>query len=235
MDFEKDIDFNNLYKYQYLYDYVYGVSKPSNKEEDDKENVDIFSGIFSQKFLTEATERSKNQVEAPKGDNIFSKPQNIDKYAFSRGKTSIENSEKFNQKFLEEIQKLITIYDNEDDYGRKLAYTKGYSAVKNLTFEIQSVKDVEGVAGIGEKLREKIHEILLTGKLKRTESLENDTRNKTIELFKGVWGIGPSMAVSLYSRGYRTIEDLEALKSGLNRNQKIGLKYYKDLLIKIPR
>lgn len=67
--------------------------------------------------------------------------------------------------------------------------------------------------------------------------MENDIQNKTVETFKNIWGIGPSLAMRLFMLGLRTVEELRnsRYKSMLNRNQLIGLKYYEDLLPKIPR
>ena len=67
--------------------------------------------------------------------------------------------------------------------------------------------------------------------------LQNDIRNKTVEKFKNIWGVGPAFAVRLFMLGLRSIEELRnsEYKAMLNRNQKVGLKYYEDLIVKIPR
>ena len=54
-------------------------------------------------------------------------------------------------------------------------------------------------------------------------------------MFCKIWGVGPSKAQEIYSKGIRSIEELKTKTDLLNKNQKIGLKYYEDLLHKIPR
>ena len=53
--------------------------------------------------------------------------------------------------------------------------------------------------------------------------------------FCKVWGIGPSKAQQLYKEGIKTIEQLRERTDLLNKNQRLGLKYYEDFLKKIPR
>ena len=50
-----------------------------------------------------------------------------------------------------------------------------------------------------------------------------------------MWGIGPTKANELYSSGIRSIADLRHHTHLLNKNQKIGLKYFEELEQKIPR
>ena len=46
---------------------------------------------------------------------------------------------------------------------------------------------------------------------------------------------GTQTAYSWVRCGYRTLEDLRAVESSLTRNQCIGLKYYDELLDRMPR
>lgn len=52
---------------------------------------------------------------------------------------------------------------------------------------------------------------------------------------EGVWGLGPRGAEKLYKQGIKTVEQLKKNQHLLTDMQKIGLKYYEDLLQKIPR
>lgn len=48
-------------------------------------------------------------------------------------------------------------------------------------------------------------------------------------------GIGPAKAQNLVDKGITTLEDLEKNKDQLTHHQQIGLKYFTDFELKIPR
>lgn len=57
---------------------------------------------------------------------------------------------------------------------------------------------------------------------------------KTISLFGEIWGVGPATALKLYEKGHRTLDDLKSEES-LTNSQRLGLKYFNDIKIRIPR
>ncbi len=67
---------------------------------------------------------------------------------------------------------------------------------------------MDSVYGVGEKIKKKIKEFLEVGTIKRVENLRKDPKNKIIEVFSEIWGVGPETAEKLYLLGYRTIEEL---------------------------
>ncbi|GMH20710.1 hypothetical protein Nepgr_022551 [Nepenthes gracilis] len=88
-----------------------------------------------------------------------------------------------------------------------------------------------------------IQEIVTTGKLSKLEHFEkheklgNEAKEfkvRTISLFGEVWGIGPITVPKLYDKGQCTLEDLQKEES-LTNAQKVGLKYYNDIKMRIPR
>lgn len=88
---------------------------------------------------------------------------------------------------------------------------------------------------IGTKIKNKIIEIIQTGHLKKAENLSSQLKNKCIDLFTQIWGVGPQTAVMYYLRGMRDFDDLRANPNLLNRNQTLGLKYVHELKKRIPR
>jgi len=82
----------------------------------------------------------------------------------------------------------------------------------------------------------KINEILSTGKLTVVES---DPKLKVIQELTKVANIGEAKAASLYNNGVDSIDTLrkkvKILPDLLTAGQKIGLQYYDDLLLRIPR
>ena len=61
-----------------------------------------------------------------------------------------------NKYIADELTKLMKIYANERDIGRKIAYMKASAVIRNLDKEIQSERDVENIKGIGKKISDKI-------------------------------------------------------------------------------
>ena len=117
------------------------------------------------------------------------------------------------------------------------AYSKVIKALKDFPKPIYSFEDISDLPGIGEKIGEKIKEIIETGKLHQVEEIENNASYGIIEELLKVHGIGPAKAQDLVRKhGVKSIEDLVTRQEELlNDKQKLGLKYYKDILLRIPR
>jgi DNA polymerase/3'-5' exonuclease PolX len=119
------------------------------------------------------------------------------------------------------------------------AYTKVISQLEKLP-SITSYEDVETLEGIGARIKENIKEILATGSLKSAENAKEIYHLDTLDELMKIYGVGPAKAKSLIDdHKVTSIADLrEKLKSNsklLNDNQKAGLNYYEDLLLRIPR
>jgi len=119
------------------------------------------------------------------------------------------------------------------------AYGKVISQLKEHDGPITSYEDVKNIKGVGEKISDKIKEILETGQLASAERAKELYPIEALDAFQNIYGVGPSKAKELVEEGYRTIEELrEAVRKNpkvLNDKQRIGLQYYEDLLERIPR
>ena len=141
-----------------------------------------------------------------------------------------------NKDLIEMFEKVVEYYKAEGDRGRILAYTKGVAALKQHGREIKSGDDVKGLEHIGKGIRDKIQEFLNTGSIKKFEGKVDSKKTKSIEGLSEVWGIGPSLARKLYSKGIHSVDQLRGKNEKLlTTMQKIGLKYYEDLKERIPR
>jgi len=136
------------------------------------------------------------------------------------------------------IDALETLCIRDTTSGEKfsaLAYTKAIRELKKLD-TITKIEDVNSIAGIGKKIKEKIQEILTTGTLQAAVTAKEDL---PIELYKNllnVYGIGPAKAKDLIQKDkIKSIDDLHSKQELLNEVQKKGLKYYNDLLHRIVR
>jgi len=119
------------------------------------------------------------------------------------------------------------------------AYAKVISQLKTHETPIISYEDLKGIKGIGAKMEKKIKEILETGILESAQKAKEAYNIDALEALQNIYGVGPTAATALVKGGITSIEQLrEAIKENpklLNDKQKIGLKYYEDLLERIPR
>jgi DNA polymerase lambda len=137
------------------------------------------------------------------------------------------------------LDQLVDVYNAIGDTWRVYAYRKAADIFKRLKKEIKTEQDVElleeaDIRGLGAKMIEKVKEIVDKGSLEKLENFQNDPRVQILHRFSQIWGVGSSTAQKWYNLGYRTFEDLKAAQV-LNHQQQVGVKYYDELLQRIPR
>jgi DNA polymerase beta len=119
------------------------------------------------------------------------------------------------------------------------AYKTAMDAIRRMEGPLTSVADVSGLDGVGKKITEKIAEVIATGGLVSAERMRSRSNLDAFELLTGIHGIGPVKARGLIAAGITTIADLRAAShadSGLlTAAQLLGLKYYEDGILRIPR
>lgn len=120
------------------------------------------------------------------------------------------------------------------------AYAKVISELQSLESPITRVEDVKGIPGIGEKIQEKIQEIIATGSLASAAQARQEVSLDIMDALQNVHGIGPVKARELIDKhNIRSIDDLRRAVAAdptlLNDVQKMGLKYYDDAILRIPR
>jgi NAD-dependent DNA ligase len=115
---------------------------------------------------------------------------------------------------------------------RARAYQKAQETIMQFNDDITSPTQLKGKPGIGDTIMEKLNEYVKTGTLR---ILEREKENP-INIIGEIYGIGPKKAKELVDSGITTIAQLrEKQDQVLNDTQKIGLKYYEDILKRIPR
>lgn len=122
---------------------------------------------------------------------------------------------------------------------KALAYKKAMETIRRLGRPIRSAEDVAGVPAIGEKIAEKIREIIATGQLAAAERVKATFGVDALEELMTIHGIGPVKARELVESGIRSVADLRAAVHAdpglLNANQTLGLKYAAFATQRIPR
>lgn len=116
------------------------------------------------------------------------------------------------------------------------AYAKVIKQIKEFNGSITSINDLKSIDGIGDGIKKKIVEIFETGKLQQAEEYENRPEIKIINNLLKIYGIGPAKAKQLVDEhGITSIEELKNKQELLNDKQKMGLKYWEDFDLRIPR
>jgi DNA polymerase/3'-5' exonuclease PolX len=122
---------------------------------------------------------------------------------------------------------------------RAKAYATVIAQLRVLDRPVTCMEDLQGVKGIGEKIEEKIREILATGQLQAAVRAREIYSTDALDAFQNIYGVGPAKAKQLVTEGFKTVEELRAAvaegRDVLNDKQRIGLAYYEDLLERIPR
>jgi len=119
------------------------------------------------------------------------------------------------------------------------AYTKVINQLKKYEGPIETYDNVKNITGIGLQMEKKIKEILETGSLAAAEKAKELYNIDALDALQKIYGVGPAKATDLVKGGIVSITQLrDELKNNpklLNDKQTIGLKYYEDLLERIPR
>jgi NAD-dependent DNA ligase len=139
---------------------------------------------------------------------------------------------RYNEQFIDLMEKLSNIMLKQGEPFRARAYQKAQETLMAFPSDITSVEQLKGKPGIGSTILEKLNEYVTTGTLKILER----EKNNPINILGEIYGVGPKKAKELVEKGITTIEQLrERQDDVLNDIQKVGLKYYEDILKRIPR
>jgi len=127
-------------------------------------------------------------------------------------------------------------------YGKAITILKKYPKVIKVGNDVRNWARENDMKGIGDKIVNKIDEIITTKKLHTLDDLKKDEdpkRINMIDIFQTIHGIGPANAVRLYDiEKIHTIKQLERLVANdseiLTNAQRVGIKYREVLLDRIP-
>ena len=143
-----------------------------------------------------------------------------------------ETGKKYNEEFIDILDKLSNIMLKQGEPFRARAYQKAQETIMSYPEDITSPSQLKGLPGIGDTIMDKFNEYVETGTLK---VLEREKTNP-VNILTDVYGIGPKKAKELVENGITTIEKLRDKQDELlNDIQKVGLKYYEQILERIPR
>jgi len=113
------------------------------------------------------------------------------------------------------------------------AYEKVIDSIELYDKKIETIEDIKALKGVGKKIEDKIVEFIATGNVAEVENVIKDPKYILGIKLKGIYGVGPAKITELMTK----IKDFEELREHpelLNDKQRIGLKYYDQMNIRIP-
>jgi DNA ligase (NAD+) len=139
----------------------------------------------------------------------------------------------YNTDFISVLDKLRGHYQVKGKFMKSRAYEKARDSLILYNKEITNLNQLKDIPNVGKSTIGKLTEWIETGKIDVLENSKNDPEI----MFSNVYGIGPKKAKELVkTHGITTIQDLRKNQNSLlNDVQKKGLKYYEDILKRIPR
>jgi NAD-dependent DNA ligase/DNA polymerase/3'-5' exonuclease PolX len=156
------------------------------------------------------------------------KPDEIDIKIMAEKK---QMSVRLNETYIGLMEELADIMMKQGEPFRARAYKKAQETIMTYSGDITTPEQLKGYPNIGPTIMEKLKEFQETGTLKILERERTNPEN----ILADIYGIGPKKAKELVSQGITSIEMLRSNQDKLNDTQKVGLKYYEDILKRLPR
>jgi len=146
--------------------------------------------------------------------------------------SKLDETPRKNEIYADVLNRLSILMNKKGDVMRSRIYSRAQDTLLSIDENITSPNQLEGKPNIGPTIIAKMTEYDNTGTL---HVFEREKENPEIWL-TDIYGIGPKKAQELVKSGIKTIKDLrDRQDSLLNDKQRIGLKYYEDILKRIPR
>ncbi|RSL92003.1 hypothetical protein CEP52_014082 [Fusarium oligoseptatum] len=141
-----------------------------------------------------------------------------------------------NEAFVEALVEVRAIRQLQGDEVGVRAYSTSIATVSAYPHKLQNTQEVERLPGCGAKIAELWREWNETGGLKEVRKADADPMVSVLRLFYNIWGVGDTTAREFYRKGWRDLNDLvDFTWDSLSRSQQVGVKFYDEFLLKIPR
>ena len=215
---------------------------PQEHKEEEEEVTPGFGSLIAKvinKLISPSKSPASKKIESiklsPKMTEILTKidtPINGDKKLKTKQyKKSTKMTTMHNETFIKLLKELETFMRSTGEPFRARAYQKAAESIMLIEEPIISIEQVKGIPGIGTTILEKLQEYLDTGKI---EALEKH-RDNPIHTFTKIYGVGPKKAQAFINLGIHSLDELRQQQDLLNASQKLGLQYFDDLQLRIPR
>ncbi|KAL2197337.1 hypothetical protein P885DRAFT_35350 [Corynascus similis CBS 632.67] len=145
-----------------------------------------------------------------------------------------------NEAFIEELTKIRTARTLIGDKIGVRAYSSAIATIAAYLYTFQTAQvrfaEVARLPGCGNKIASLFQEFKDTGQIREAREDESDPKLAVLKLFYDIWGVAETTARDFYNRGWRDLDDIvEYGWETLTRVQQIGVKYYDEFKVRIPR
>lgn len=143
------------------------------------------------------------------------------------------NMTRNNEKFIDILHQLEELMYLKGNIFKARAYSRAQQSIILYQNDITNPDEIKDLKNIGDAVIKKLKTFLKDGKLDILEKY----KNSPLYIFKEIYGVGPKKAKELVDKHkITTIKELRNKQDELlNDVQKKGLKYYEDILKRIPR
>ncbi|MCJ1296934.1 hypothetical protein MMC34_008503, partial [Xylographa carneopallida] len=123
-----------------------------------------------------------------------------------------------------------------DEIGVR-AYSTSIASVRAHPSKLTSTKEILSLPGCDHKIAHLFYEWQTTGHIQAVDGIQADPALTALRSFYNIWGVGAKTAREFYyDRQRRELDDIIEFEwSSLTRVQQIGLKFYDEFELKIPR
>ncbi len=205
--------------------------KPLDLDEDESPNRSFSLDASDDEGSEGGREKNQTKQKLKKGSLNKSWQQNFSCMSKHDGTGKSENP---NGRTIEILQKMADYYERTHDHWRLTAYRRAIAALRKQGGKITSAQEAFAIPFIGQRLADKIEEVVWTNRLRRLDNTTSEPNDEAFQLFLKIYGVGYAQATKWIDQGHRTIDDLLD-KAQLTKNQKIGIEHYDDFQTRIPR
>lgn len=141
-----------------------------------------------------------------------------------------------NEDFVKLLIEIRTIRQLREDEVGVRAYSTSIASVAAYPYPLKNPQEVARLPGCGNRIAELWHHWKETGESAEVREADADSKISVLKIFYNIWGVGAVTAREFYQKGWRDLDDLiEYGWATLSRSQQIGVKYYSEFLLGIPR
>ncbi|KAL9598971.1 MAG: hypothetical protein Q9219_004154 [cf. Caloplaca sp. 3 TL-2023] len=144
-----------------------------------------------------------------------------------------------NDAFIAQLKEIRTARILTNDEIGVRAYSTSIASLAAYPYSIQTTSEVLALPGCDHKIAHLFQEWQTSSdhRIQAVKDIENDPILKCLRLFYEIWGVGATTAREFYyDKQWRDLDDIvEFGWNSLTRVQQIGVKYYEEFLLKIPR